>query len=197
VNQKNQNLLFHRENCVRDKLKISYCRSLRPYSNKEYIKRFLWSLAFPFFRYSPRKAFFWRKFLLVIFGAKIGRRVHIYPSVKIYLPWMLEIGNDSSIGEWTLIYNLGKVTIGNRSTISHMSHICAGTHDYNNLELPLKRLPIKIGSQVWVCSNVFVGPNTNIGNDSIVGAGSVVIKDVPENSIVGGNPAVKIKDRWV
>ena len=55
----------------------------------------------------PRSFFSWRSFLLRLFGAKIGRKVHIYPSVKIYLPWNLEIDDYSCIGEWSLIYNLG------------------------------------------------------------------------------------------
>jgi len=178
-----------------DLLNISECRALRPYSKIEYIKRILWSLTSPLFKYSPRNAFSWRKFLLVIFGARIGKRVHIYSSVKIYLPWNLEIGDDASIGEWTLVYNLGEVKIGDRSTISHMSHICAGTHDYSKSNLPLIRAPISIGSQVWVCASSYIGPGVTIGDNAIVGAGSVSVKDVPSGYIVGGNPAVILKKR--
>ena len=139
--------------------------------------------------------FAWRCFLLRLFGARVGRNVHIYPSTKIYLPWNLSIGNESSIGEWALIYNLGPVTIGQQVTISHRVHICAGTHDYLDPRLPLLRVPITIESKAWVCADVFVGPNVSIGEGAIVGAAAVVVKDVPAWSIVAGNPAKFIKER--
>ena len=85
------------------KLNILENRKLYPYSKIEYFGRILWSIFFLFFRYSPRVFFGWRNFILRLFGAKIGKNVHIYPSAEIYLPWNLKVGNDSSIGEWTLI----------------------------------------------------------------------------------------------
>ena len=178
-----------------NKLDIVSCRSLRPYSRSEYIGRVLWGFMTPFFRWSPRTFFGWRRMLLRIFGAEIGKSVHIYPSVRIYLPWNLIVGDQASIGEWTLIYNLGHVTIGEKATISHNSHLCAGTHDYRDLTLPLLRLPIEIGAQSWVCSNVYIGPNVKIGEGSIVGAGSVVVKSVPAWQIVAGNPVKFLKMR--
>ena len=157
----------------------------------------MWSFFFIFFRYSPRIFFEWRNFLLRIFGAKIGSHVHIYPSATIYIPWNLKIGDESSIGEWTLIYNLGKIDIGSQTTISHRAHLCAGTHNYSNPKLPLMRLPIKIGDQAWICSESFIGPNVNIGNGAIVGAGSVVTKNIKPMQIVAGNPAKLIRRRSI
>ena len=93
-----------------------------------------------------------------MFGAQVGRNVNIYPSALIYYPWNLEIGDDSSIGEWALIYNLGTVTIGKRTTISQRVHLCAGTHDYREPTLPLLKPPIIVGDEVWICADAFVGP---------------------------------------
>jgi putative colanic acid biosynthesis acetyltransferase WcaF len=174
---------------------ISSCRSARPYRKTEYIGRVLWGLIFPIFRFSPRSFFGWRIFLLRIFGAKIGREVHIYPSAKIYLPWNLTIGDKSSIGEWALIYNLGKVKIGSQSTVSHRAHLCAGTHDYHDPNLKLLRLPIEIGNQAWICADAFIGPNVTVGEGAIVGASAVVFKNVSAWNIVVGNPAKIIKQR--
>lgn len=174
---------------------ISSCRRERPYRNTEYVGRVLWTLIFPIFRFSPRNFFGWRNFLLRIFGAKIGRQVHIYPSAIIYLPWNLIIGDESSIGEWALIYNLGVVKIGSQSTISHRAHVCAGTHDYRHPNLKLLRLPIEIGNQTWICADAFIGPNVNIGDGTIVGASAVVVKDAPAWSVVAGNPAKVVKQR--
>ena len=82
-------------------LNIEACRKIKSYSRREYFLRIIWSIFNPLFYFSPRSFFAWRSFLLRLFGAKIGKKVHIYPSVKIYLPWNLEIGDFSCIGEWS------------------------------------------------------------------------------------------------
>ncbi len=179
------------------KLDIEENRKFANYSTLEYILRILWDLFSPLFYLSPRNFFFWRSFLLRIFGAHIGKNVHIYPSAKIYLPWKLSVGDYSSIGEWTLIYNLGPVIIGNSVTISHLSHLCAGTHQYNISSLPLQKLPIVIKDNVWLCTEAFIGPNCTIGEGTVVGARSVVLKSLDDWLVVGGNPARIIKKRII
>ena len=176
-------------------LDIDTCRSRRPYSRWEYLGRVLWALTTPLFRFSPRPLFGWRRMLLRLFGAKVGRDVHVYPSARIYLPWHLRLGDQASIGEWALIYNLGPIAIGARATISHRAHLCAGTHDYRDPALPLLREPIEIGAQAWICADAFVGPGVKIGEGAIVGAAGVVVKDVPAWQIVAGNPARVIGSR--
>jgi len=176
-------------------LQIESARRARPYSRKEYFGRVLWSVGSAFFRFSPRPFFAWRAWLLRRFGAHVGGRVHVYPSVRIVIPWNLSIGDDSSIGEEALIYNLGPVTIGARATVSHRAHLCAGSHDYGDPTLPLLRLPISIGDDVWVCAQSLVGPGVSIGDGAVVGAGAVVMKDVAAWTVVAGNPAQPVKRR--
>ncbi len=176
-------------------LDIDQSRAFRPYSRREYIGRALWALASPWFGFSPRPLFGWRAWLLRRFGAGVGQRVHIYPSARIVIPWNLAIGDDSSIGDCALIYSLGKVSIGARATVSHNAHLCAGTHDYLNPALPLLRLPISIGDDVWICAQSFVGPGVVIGNGAVVGAAAVVMKDVAPWTVVAGNPARAVKRR--
>jgi putative colanic acid biosynthesis acetyltransferase WcaF len=94
-----------------------------------------------------------------------------------------------------LVYNLGRVSIGERVTISQRVHLCAGTHDYKNPAMPLIKPPIEIGDEVWVCADAFVGPSLTIGERAIVAAASVVVKNVSAGAIVGGNPAKEIKIR--
>lgn len=176
-------------------LDIPACRNLRPYSLRDYTLRVLWGLAAPLFHFSPRPCFKWRRNLLCLFGAQVGEGAHVYPSARIYLPWNLSLGKESSIGEWVLIYNLGHVTIGDQATISHRAHLCAGSHDYSDPSLPLLRLPIQIGCQAWVCADAFIGPGRKVGDGAIVGAASVVVEDVLPWQIVAGNPAQFIKMR--
>ena len=176
-------------------LDIAAAREARPYSRREYLGRIAWMLATPFFRLSPRPLFGWRRWLLRLFGARVGRRVNIYPSARIEIPWNLDIGDEASIGERVLVYNLGKVSIGPRATVSHNAHLCAGTHDYRDPRLPLLRLPIRIGADAWVCAAAFVAPGSDVGEGAVVGAGSICSGDVEAWTVVSGNPAVFRKRR--
>lgn len=176
-------------------LDITSNRNTSKYTRKELFLRVLWGLGKCVFRLSPRPCFGIRRWILRSFGASVGSNVNIYPSTLIYYPWNLEIGADSSIGEWALIYNLGKISIGERATISQRVHLCGGTHDYKDTEMPLVKSEICIGDEVWVCADAFIGPAVDLGPRVIVAAASVVIKDVEEGLIVGGNPACVIKSR--
>ena len=149
------------------------------------------------FRCSFRKMFGWRRLILRLFGANIGHHVHVYNTAVIYMPWNLEIGDYSGIGEHALVYNLGKIKIGKFATVSQRVHLCAGSHDYTDSALPLLKLPITIGDKSWICADAFIGPNVSVGEGAIVGARAVAVKDVGEWDIVAGNPAKYIKKRVV
>jgi putative colanic acid biosynthesis acetyltransferase WcaF len=176
-------------------LDISSNRSSQKYTTGEQIRRILWGFGELLFRFSPRPCFGWRRFILRCFGAQIGTHMNTYPSTRIYFPWKLEVGNWSAIGEDALIYNLGKVTIGSRATVSHRAHLCAGTHDYRKADLPLLKPPIVIEDQVWICADAFVGPGVTVGKGAVVGARAVVVKDVGPWDVVAGNPARFVKKR--
>jgi putative colanic acid biosynthesis acetyltransferase WcaF len=179
----------------RPALDIAANRGARKYSWSELCLRVLWGMAQIGFRFSPRPCFAWRCFLLRCFGARIGKAVHLYNSARICFPWNLRIGDWSAVGEEVLIYNLGTVTIGERATISHGAHLCAGTHDYTRLDLPLLKPPIAIQDQAWVCADAFVGPGVTVGQGAVVGARAVVIRDVSPWTVVAGNPAKVVKQR--
>jgi putative colanic acid biosynthesis acetyltransferase WcaF len=178
-------------------LDVKQNRQARKYTSGDMIRRVLWTFAQPLFRISPRPCFGWRRFLLRCFGAKIGASVHIYPSATVYFPWNLEVGDESAVGEQVFIYNLGRVTLGSRVTISHRAHLCAGTHDHTKPDFPLVRPPIVIGSDAWICADAFVGPGVTVGEEAIVGARAVAMKDVKPRSIVVGNPARESKKREI
>ena len=178
-------------------LDVKQNRQARKYTLGEMIRRVLWTFAQPLFRISPRPCFGWRRFLLRCFGAKIGASVHIYPSATVYFPWNLEVGDESAVGEQVFIYNLGRVTLGSRVTISHRAHLCAGTHDHTKPDFPLVRPPIVIGSDAWICADAFVGPGVAVGEGAIVAARAVAMKDVKPRSIVVGNPARESKKREI
>lgn len=137
----------------------------------------------------------WRNFLLRLFGAKIGHKVNIYSSAKIWAPWNLEIGEFSSIGPEVDCYNQGKIVIGDNTIISQKTYLCASSHDFTMSNFPLILKPLQIGDQVWVGADVFIGPGVSIGEGAVVGARSAVFKNVNPWTVVGGNPAKFIKER--
>jgi putative colanic acid biosynthesis acetyltransferase WcaF len=176
-------------------LDIAANRRAQKYSWREQLQRMLWGVGQWVFRLSPRPCFGWRRFVLRAFGAKIGAQVNAYPSTRIYFPWNLSVGDWTALGEEAFIYNVGPIRIGEKVTISHRAHVCAGTHDYTQADLPLVKATIEIRDQAWVCADAFIGPGVVIGEGAVIGARAVVTSDVPPWTVVAGNPAHAIKRR--
>ena len=176
-------------------LDIAANRRTRNYTRREMFRRILWGVGRPLFRFSPRACFGWRRFVLRCFGAKIGANVNTYPSTWIYFPWNLTVGDWSALGEDTFIYNLGPVKLGQKVTISHRAQLCAGTHDYQQPDMPLIKSPIVVPDQAWICADAFIGPGVTVGEGAIIGARCVATKNVDPWAIMAGNPAKLIKKR--
>jgi putative colanic acid biosynthesis acetyltransferase WcaF len=171
-------------------------RTVSPVSTGWKIKRLLWSMMeATFYRLSFHTWSGWRCFLLQLFGAKIGGHCTIRRTSRVYYPWLLEMKDLVSLGDNAVIYNLAPITIDERTTISQEAYLCSGTHDYTKLSMPLVTAPIHVGSDVWICARVFVGPGVNVGDGAVLGAGAVVTRNAPPWTIVAGNPAVPIKQR--
>lgn len=171
-------------------------RSARKWTGRELIARATWEvLRTPLFRCTPRPMWAWRRWILRMFGAHIGRNVHVYPSVRIAIPWNLTIAEDCAVGDGAILYALGSIRLGRGVTISQFAHLCAGTHDYRLADLPVVKSEIVIEPGVWVCADAFIGPDVTVGELSIVAARAVVVKDVPPRCIVAGNPARRMADR--
>lgn len=168
------------------------------YKPSEYALRVAWEIVqVLLFRPSPRQFWGWRSILLRAFGANVGADVRVWPTARIFAPWNLVVGSGTSIGDSAIVYNLGRITLGRRVTISQRAHLCAGTHDYESPGMPLVKLPIKIQDDVWVAAEAFVGPNTEVGARTIVAARAVVVRDFGPNVVVAGNPARVVKHRSV
>ncbi|MCC7145210.1 MAG: hypothetical protein IT443_02055 [Phycisphaeraceae bacterium] len=168
----------------------------RPYRTREYLGRYLWLLVqATLIRYSPPQALGWRRFWLRLFGAQLAPTAKLRARTRVMHPWLLSVGHHSSLASGVNVYNLGPIHIGDHTTISQGVELCAGTHDYRQPHLPLLRLPIHIGSGVWICAQAFIGPNVTVGDNTIVGARAVVMKDLPPNVIAAGNPAVVVRPR--
>ena len=172
--------------------------NVRPYAKREIALRCCWSVVqATLFRWSPRFLHGWRRGLLRCFGARIagGTSVRIYPTVRIVHPWKLCLEAHTLLGPETLVYNLGPITLRRGSQTSRHCHLCAGTHDYRQWSMPLEARPIVIGENAWLGADVFVGPGVTIGELCVVGARSVVVKDLPARMVCAGNPCQPIKER--
>ena len=167
-----------------------------PYPLRDYVRRIGWSIVQALLiRTSPGRAMGWRRFWLRLFGATVGKDAGIRPSTRIVHPWLLTLNDFAMLGDRVTVYNLGRVTLGEHSVVSQNVHLCAGTHDYTQTDLPLIRSEITIGSGVWVCADAFIGPGVTVGDNTVVAARSVVVKDTEPGTVVGGNPARTIKTR--
>ena len=111
----------------------------------------------------------------------------------------IDIGENTTIGFYTFIYSSDKIKIGNDCMVAPFVYLVDSDHQKKinqkiNSQLN-KTSPIIIGNDVWVGSHVVILPGVKIGNGAIIAAGSVVTKDVPENSLYGGVPAKFLKHR--
>lgn len=139
------------------------------------------------------------KLLLVKHKYKsFGKRSFIEGSSILQNKSKIHIGDDTHIGEFVHIWGGGGVYIGDRVLIASHVSITSLTHDYN---LPNMRFakalsaPVIINNDVWIGTNAVILPGVNIGVGAVVGAGSIVTKDVPSLAIVVGNPARVVKYR--
>lgn len=169
-----------------------------PHSNKNKMLRVVWKVVYTLlFRFSPRPFHGLRVLLLKLFGASIGKGVHVYPKCKIWAPWNLEMDDFSCLSDDVDCYSVDKVYIGAHSTVSQYSYLCTASHDLNKSDLPLITSPITIQDQAWVTADVYVGPGVTIGQGAVIGARSSVFKDMPAWKICYGNPAKPVKDRII
>ncbi len=150
----------------------------------------LWNLlGQPLFRVTFHNWYGVRNRLLRAFGATLHPTTRIRPSARITNPWNLRVGAHTAIGDHAILFCIGPVTIGDRCTVSQYSHLCAATHDYTSRAMTLSARPIVISDDVWIAADVFVGPGVTIGRDTVVGARSTVMHDLPPGMICAGDDA--------
>lgn len=135
--------------------------------------------------------------LLRAFGARIGERVVIKPSVRVKYPWHLEIGDDCWIGEDCWIDNLTTVRIGGNVCVSQGAYFCTGNHDWSDPCFGLKIGPIELGEGSWAGARSLLTPGTVLGNYAVAAAGSVVRGTIPDFEVHAGNPAQFVKVRAI
>ncbi len=170
---------------------------LRPvFSNYNKFRRLLWQFCWLILcRWTPVPLHKWRCFILRLFGAKMGYSNFIYPSCKIWAPWLLETEDVVTIGPFVEVYNPGGLYLGHHSILSQNVFICGATHDYNSKEYTYIMKRVVIEPYVWICAYSIILPGIRCCEGSVLGAGSVAVKDLASWTVYGGNPAKLLKPR--
>jgi len=145
----------------------------------------------PFPYYGPKR------FLLRLFGAKVGKGLIIKPHVSVKYPWRLEIGNNVWIGEEVWIDNLGKVTLQDNSCISQGALLLCGNHNYKKTSFDLLVGEITLEEGAWAGAKTVVCPGVRMGRNSLLTVGSIATGSLEPDWIYQGNPAVKVKPRII
>lgn len=167
-----------------------------PWSLKTRLKGMLWRGVWTvLWRPTPKFLSPWRVFLLKLFGAKITGSPFVSQSAKVTMPWNLVMEDRACLGPGAEAYNLAPITLKARCTVAQYVYLCAGTHDLSTPRLPLMAGEIVVGEDVFVGAKALILPGVELGEGSVVGAGSVVTKDTPPWTICAGNPAKAVKPR--
>jgi len=135
---------------------------------------------------------FLRPMVARLFGAKIGPHTVLRKPIFIYKPQQLTIGHHVILTQELFIDSLDKVTIGDGVSMGPRITLITGTHEIGphiHRCGPITSNPITIENGCWIGAGVFIGPGVTIGAGSIVAAGSVVLRSMPADSMIAGNPA--------
>lgn len=115
---------------------------------------------------------------------------------SLFVPFTSDFGKNLKIGKNVFInsgcrfQDQGQIIIGDESLIGHNVVFATINHDYNPSNRGTMYLkPIELKERTWIGSHATILPGVTVGKNSVVAAGSVVTKDVPPDTIVGGNPA--------
>ncbi len=167
-----------------------------PHSRANRVARLLWSMVWLcLFRPSPKPLHAWRRALLRLFGARLGRGVVIHASARVWAPWNLEMGEFSSLAPFVDCYCVEQVRLGRCVSVSQYSFLCTASHDIESADMQLTTAPITLGDHVWIAADAFVAPGVRVGEGAVVGARASVFRDVPEWTVVAGNPAKALRIR--
>lgn len=128
---------------------------------------------------------------------KTGKNIMIEPPFHCDYGWNIHVGENFFANYNLTILDVGTVRIGDNAQIAPNVSIYTAGHpihpDSRNSGYEYG-IPITIGDNVWIGGNVVILPGVTIGNNAVIGAGSVVSKDIPDNVIAAGNPCRTIRE---
>jgi len=167
-----------------------------PWSLSERVVALLWEICWTLFCvWTPKPLNGWRLLWLRIFGCKINGNPFVHQRARVQIPWNLILHDRACLGDRANAYSLNVIEIKKGATIAQEAYLCAATHDFSNPDRPLKTSKITIGENAFVGARAFVMPGIQIGEGSVIGACSVVTKDIPPGTTGAGNPFHPVEKR--
>jgi putative colanic acid biosynthesis acetyltransferase WcaF len=167
-----------------------------PWPRRERIRRVLWEFCWRIFcEWTPKPANAWRLFWLRLFGARINGTPFVHQRARIEIPWHLTLHDRACLGDRTNAYSLGEIEIGARATVAQEVYLSTGSHDFATAAMPLITAKITIDEDAFVGARAFVMPGITIGARAVIGACSVVTRDIPADVFAAGNPCRVLRSR--
>lgn len=157
----------------------------------------LWQFAFhtlaetEAFFVRPGSHLLWRRCEFHSYGVRYKKEIWVGQHLHILRYGNIVLGERCALGDNVQLVNHALIDIGDDFVGANNLIINSGTHDPLSMEPSGK--PVKIGNRVWCGTRVTILSGVTIGDDVVIGAGSLVNKDVPANTIVVGVPAKVIK----
>lgn len=136
-----------------------------------------------------------RRVWLIITLKHTGKKIFVMKNVEFMSPQRISIGDNSVVNKGTLLDGRGTLTIGKNVDIAREVIIWTCTHDVNHPKHSTHCSPVTVEDHVWIGCRAIIMPGVKIGRGAVIGAGSVVTKDVPPKTIVAGVPAKIIRER--
>jgi putative colanic acid biosynthesis acetyltransferase WcaF len=161
-----------------------------PWSARQRLKIVVWEYVWWLFcSWTPKPANAWRLFWLKLFGGKVIGKPFVHQRARIQIPWNLTLHDRAALGDRANAYSLGPIIIREHATVAQECYLCTGTHAFDEPALNLITASISIGAYAFIGVRAIILPGVNIGEHAIVGAGSLVTRNVSPHTIVKGNPA--------
>lgn len=136
------------------------------------------------------------KLLNDLFGST-GDNIYIEPNLRVDYGYNIFVGNNFFANFGCVILDVCQVIIGKNCMLAPGVHIYTATHPLDPTERNSGKeygKSVTIGDNVWIGGRAIINPGVSIGNNAVIASGAVVTKDVPDQVIVGGNPAKIIKE---
>jgi maltose O-acetyltransferase len=130
-----------------------------------------------------------------LFGST-GDNLFLEPAFRCDYGYNIHVGENFFANFECIILDVCEVRIGTNCMLAPGVHIYTAAHPLNPTERNSGRefgKPVTIGNNVWIGGGAIINPGVNIGDNAVIASGAVVTKDVPENVVVGGNPAKILK----
>lgn len=167
-----------------------------PWTLRQRVAMLLWETCWALFcAWTPKPLNRWRLLWLRLFGATVEGLPFVHQRARIQIPWHLTLRHRSCVGDRANLYSLAPIVLEARAIVAQEAYLCTGTHDLADPHLALQVAPIVIGEDAFIGARAFILPGRSVGARAVVGACSVITRDVPENAVVAGNPAVPLRAR--